>query len=54
MHHATPLSLEQRLTCNSLAMIDEATEAIENEAVTDDVRDLQAIEALDLLAAMVR
>jgi hypothetical protein len=35
-------------------MIDEATEAIENEAVTDDVRAPQAIEALDRLAATVR
>jgi hypothetical protein len=35
-------------------MIDEATEAIETEAVTDDVRVPQAIEALDHLAAKVR
>ena len=35
-------------------MIDEAIEAIENEAVTDDVHDPRAIEALDLLAVMVR
>ena len=49
------LSIECELTLSSLlAMIDEAIEAIENAAVTDDVRVPQGIEALDHLAAKVR
>jgi hypothetical protein len=42
------------MTYSLLAMIDEATEVIENEAVTEDVRVPQGIEALDHLAEKVK